>query len=64
MDADPQLPGEPLTPSHVSTDSEDVVTPAAPGRGPELLAALHDVADLLDAVPGAVHQLGTAQEDE
>ncbi|GAB3494351.1 hypothetical protein [Flexivirga lutea] len=48
----------------MGTGSGDVVTPAAPGRGPELLAALHDVADLLDEVPGAVHQLGTAQEDE
>ncbi|MGN6415728.1 hypothetical protein, partial [Flexivirga sp.] len=64
MDVDPQLPGEPLTPSHLGTGSEDVVTPAAPGRGPELLAALHTMADLLDEVPGAVHQLGTEQEDE
>jgi hypothetical protein len=37
---------------------------AEPGRGPEVLAALRAAADLLDEVPGAVHQLGEDQEDE
>jgi hypothetical protein len=35
-----------------------------PGRGPEVLAALQAVADLLDEVPGVVHQLGGEQEDK
>ncbi|MFC6707247.1 HNH endonuclease signature motif containing protein [Flexivirga alba] len=37
---------------------------AEPGRGPEVLAALQAAAQLLDEVPGAVHQLGEDQEGE
>lgn len=35
-----------------------------PGRGPEVLAALRAAAEMLDEVPGAMHQLGGAEEDE
>ncbi|HWC21263.1 MAG TPA: DUF222 domain-containing protein, partial [Flexivirga sp.] len=37
---------------------------AEPGRGPEVLAGLHALAGLLDEVPGAMHQLGAAEEGE
>ncbi|MFC6704993.1 HNH endonuclease signature motif containing protein [Flexivirga alba] len=42
----------------------DGVPIAQPGRGPEVLAALQAAAQLLDEVPGAVHQLGEDQEGE
>ncbi|HWC22118.1 MAG TPA: DUF222 domain-containing protein, partial [Flexivirga sp.] len=37
---------------------------AEPGRGPEVLAGLHALAGLLDEIPGAMHQLGAAEEGE
>lgn len=37
---------------------------AEPGRGPELLAFLQAAARVLDEVSGAMHQLGSQQEDE
>lgn len=42
----------------------DGVPVAEPGRGPEVLAGLQAVEQLLDEVPGAVHQLGSDQEAE
>lgn len=37
---------------------------AEPGRGPEVLSALQAAAEMLDEVPGAMHQLGGDEEDE
>lgn len=42
----------------------DGVPISVPGRGPELLAAVQALAALLDEIPGALHQLGTVQEEE
>ncbi|GGB33535.1 hypothetical protein GCM10011492_25200 [Flexivirga endophytica] len=42
----------------------DGVPVAEPGRGPEVLAGLQAAEQVLDEVPGAVHQLGQGQEAE
>ncbi|MFC6705435.1 HNH endonuclease signature motif containing protein [Flexivirga alba] len=39
-------------------------TPAEPGRGPQVLGILQAAAQVIDEVPGAVHQLGDDQEAE
>ncbi|MFC6707655.1 HNH endonuclease signature motif containing protein [Flexivirga alba] len=47
--------------SHSVVDGAPV---AAPGRGPEVLGILQAAAQVIDEVPGAVHQLGDDQEAE
>lgn len=61
MRIDPMLPE--ADPTRTVLDAE-VASVAEPGRGPEVLAVLHAAAEVLDEVPGAMHQLGSNQEHE
>ncbi|MGN6414207.1 DUF222 domain-containing protein [Flexivirga sp.] len=42
----------------------DAALVAQPGRGPEVLSVLQAAAEVLDEVPGAVHQLGEDEEGD